>query len=79
MTTQDYSDYVTSEIGFWTIRASEKKLIGISFSRLKPSFVPQQNDITQQAKTQLAEYFSKERLFFDLPLEMASYLSLIHI
>jgi len=73
MTNQGYSDYVSSKIGFWTIRADEKKLISISFSRLKPPLATHQNDITELAKTQLTEYFKKERLFFDLPLELDTY------
>lgn len=68
MDKQIYQDFIHSEIGYWTIKADDTKIIAIGFEKRKPTFKTHLNDITHEAKAQLNSYFLKELKQFDLPL-----------
>jgi methylated-DNA-[protein]-cysteine S-methyltransferase len=68
-----YCDYIQSDIGFWTINSSESSITKIGYSPQKPDFEPQRSPLTDQACTELENYFLGKSKKFDLPLLTSSF------
>lgn len=67
MTSDYYYDSLETDLGLMEIKATEIGIKSIHFVDLAKPQSP--NGITDQARQQLAEYFSKQRQRFDLPLD----------
>lgn len=63
-----YNDYFDSPLGLMEFKASDKGLTQVIFCGSDKKAI-QRNDITEQCKKELAEYFSGCRKVFDLPLD----------
>ena len=63
-----YTDYLETPLGLVEFKASEKGITQIIFCGAEKSAI-NPNEITQQCKKQLAEYFFGHRRVFDLPLD----------
>mgnify|MGYP001943885932 CR=1 FL=1 len=62
-----YNDYFASPLGLMEFKASDKGITQAIFCGTEQGVV-QPNDITEQCKKELAEYFFKGRSVFDVPL-----------
>jgi len=69
LSTSRYTDYFDSPLGMIEMRASDKGLVHVIFSGTEQTAISC-NDITEQCKTQLAQYFSQRLTQFDLPLDL---------
>jgi methylated-DNA-[protein]-cysteine S-methyltransferase len=64
-----YSGYIHNELGFINIEADSDKILSVYFSDTEPEAeIP--NQIVEECKTQLLEYFSGSRKIFSIPLEL---------
>ena len=64
-----YSGYIHNELGFIKIEANSEKILSVCFSDKEPEAeIP--NQIVEECKTQLLEYFSGSRKIFSIPLEL---------
>ena len=62
-----YCSFIKSEIGFWIVKSDDQAIIDITFSDIKPEEAPEENEISKEGASQLAEYFNKKRQSFNLP------------
>ena len=64
-----YSGYIHNELGFINIEADSDKILSVCFSDTEPEAeIP--NQIIEECKTQLLEYFSGSRKIFSIPLDL---------
>jgi len=63
-----YTDYLESRLGTIEFKASDVGITQLIFCGAQRS-VKKSNEITDQCKQQLTEYFSAERKVFELPLD----------
>lgn len=61
-----YSSFLDSPIGIITIEANDKEVYFIGFKESQE--FPHSNSLSQNAKTQLSEYFEGKRHLFDFPI-----------
>jgi len=64
-----FFEYIDSFVGKWKIRANENGVIALDYLGHISTKNIYPNQHTQRAKTQLIQYFSKERTDFDLELD----------
>lgn len=65
-----YVSYIDSPLDYIEIHANKDKIINIEFIE-KKRYEDKTNNIIEQAKNQLREYFNGERMMFDLPLQIS--------
>jgi len=64
-----YSGYIRNELGFIKIEANSEKILSVCFFDKEPEAeIP--NQIIEECKTQLLEYFSGSRKIFSIPLDL---------
>lgn len=66
-----YRSLLESPIGWISIEANDSAITRIEFLDAEALPKPNEGDLTEQARTQLAQYFAGERHQFDLPLAPA--------
>lgn len=62
-----FTDYITTPIGFLWIEANEQGLFALTFKETRVEQI-NPNAMTELAKQQLLEYFSEKRRSFSIPL-----------
>ena len=72
-TVNTYCSIIYSEIGYWIVKADDKAILSIDYSKDNLESELDENEISKKAKSQLEEYFRNQRKSFDLPLNMEPY------
>ena len=64
-----FSDYIKNDLGFLEIKATSDKVISVYFEDNQPE-AGVSNQVVEECKSQLLEYFSGSRKVFSVPLEL---------
>jgi len=64
-----FSNYIESELGFIVIRGGIDKIISVSFEDNEPE-AGETNQVVDECKSQLQEYFAGSRKVFSVPLDL---------
>jgi methylated-DNA-[protein]-cysteine S-methyltransferase len=64
-----FSDYIKNELGYLEIKATSDKVVSVYFEDNKPE-TGISNQVVEECKSQLLEYFSGSRKVFSVPLDL---------
>ena len=64
-----FSDYIKNELGYLVIKGGPEKIVSVSFEDDMPE-VGKTNQVVEECKSQLLEYFSGSRKVFSVPLDL---------
>jgi len=64
-----FSDYIENDLGFLIIKAGPEKIVSVFFEDNQPE-TGVSNQVVEECKSQLLEYFSGSRKVFSVPFEL---------